>query len=57
MMKFADIVDKNSTEIAEWESKSMGQPMIMAKGLASLVSSVFRYVILDSQYISLRGHS
>lgn len=42
MNKFADIIDKNAEMLATWESKSMGQPISVAKGCYSLVSSTFR---------------
>lgn len=42
MNKFADIIDKNSDMLASWESKSMGQPISVAKWCYTMVSTTFR---------------
>ena len=43
MMKFADLADKHAEELALWETKSMGQPVNVAKFVYSLFGRVFRY--------------
>ncbi len=43
MLKFADIVDEHAEELALWETKSMGQPVSVAKHMYSTFSKVFRY--------------
>lgn len=45
MNKFADLIDKNAAMLAEWESKSMGQPVSVANSLYPMVSATFRYVV------------
>lgn len=44
MNKFADIIDKNTDMLASWESKSMGQPIGVAKWCYGFVSALFRSV-------------
>ncbi|OSS45343.1 hypothetical protein B5807_10392 [Epicoccum nigrum] len=43
MIKFADLTDKHAEELALWETKSMGQPINVAKFVYSLFGKVFRY--------------
>lgn len=44
MLKFADLVDKHASELAEWESKTMGQPIQVATMILGMVSTVYRCV-------------
>jgi aldehyde dehydrogenase (NAD+) len=48
MLKFADLVDKNVAMLAEWESKSMGQPMAISPWLYGMTSAAFRYVSIST---------
>jgi aldehyde dehydrogenase (NAD+) len=48
MLKFADLVDKNVLMLAEWESKSMGQPMAISPWLYGMTSEAFRYVSIPT---------
>lgn len=43
MLKFADLTDKHAEELALWETKSMGQPINVAKFVFTLLGQVFRY--------------
>jgi aldehyde dehydrogenase (NAD+) len=43
MMKFAELADKHAEELALWETKSMGQPVNVAKFVYALFGKVFRY--------------
>jgi aldehyde dehydrogenase (NAD+) len=42
MLKFADLVDRNAAMLAEWESKSMGQPMAIAPAVWGMMGAAFR---------------
>lgn len=43
MVKFADLTDKHAEELALWETKSMGQPINIAKFIYALFGKIFRY--------------
>jgi aldehyde dehydrogenase (NAD+) len=42
MLKFADLLEKNSAELGLWESKSMGMPAGIAGWMLKLTATVFR---------------
>lgn len=42
MLKFADLIEKNSAELGLWESKSMGMPAGIAAWMLNLTATVFR---------------
>lgn len=43
MIKFADLADKHAEELGLWETKSMGQPINVAKFVYSFFGKAFRY--------------
>ena len=43
MYKFADLVDKHTEELALWETKSMGQPISVARLVYTMFGKMFRY--------------
>ncbi|KAH7021888.1 aldehyde dehydrogenase domain-containing protein [Ilyonectria destructans] len=49
MNKFADLVEQHATELAEWESLSMGQPTALSVGVTTIIAQLYRY------YASLAG--
>jgi aldehyde dehydrogenase (NAD+) len=42
LLKFADLIDKNSEMLASWEAKSIGQPTAIAMWIYKLVAQTFR---------------
>lgn len=43
MLKFADLVEEHAEELALWETKSMGQPISIAKFLSAKIGEAFKY--------------
>ncbi|KAF2012530.1 aldehyde dehydrogenase [Aaosphaeria arxii CBS 175.79] len=43
MIKFADIVEKNADELAQWETKAMGQPISVSRSIIGFLTAAFRY--------------
>jgi acyl-CoA reductase-like NAD-dependent aldehyde dehydrogenase len=42
MLKFADLIEKNASELASWESKAMGMPIQVAEMILGKTVEVFR---------------
>jgi aldehyde dehydrogenase (NAD+) len=42
MLKFADLIEKNTNELASWESKAMGMPIQVATMILGITAEVFR---------------
>jgi aldehyde dehydrogenase (NAD+) len=47
MLKFADLIDEHAKDIAQWETKSMGQPINIAVWIVSMISTVYRCKIVQ----------
>ena len=43
MLKLADLIDKNASDLAPLEAKAMGQPIPVVMMLLAMTSSTFRY--------------
>lgn len=43
MLRFADLIDEHTDELAPWEGRCMGQPLAVTKMIYSMFSEVFRH--------------